>query len=151
VAAPYTAALIAKWFIAWAEGEGVDLSNLKLQKLLYFAQGHHFAMIGGPLFDDRMEAWSHGPVVPSVYRTYKEFESSDLELADDDAFSWDDVDDATTQLLIDVWERYGIYSAWYLRDLAHSQSPWQECWREDEDYIEITKPAIERFFSTVDA
>jgi len=36
---PYPAKTVAKWFIAWAEAEGEELSNLKLQKLLYYAQG----------------------------------------------------------------------------------------------------------------
>ena len=40
---PYPALTIAKWFIAWAEAEDEELSNLKLQKLLYYAQGHYLA------------------------------------------------------------------------------------------------------------
>ena len=151
MAAPYTASTIAKSFIAWAEGEEMEFSNLKLQKLLYFAQGHHFAFLGGPLFDDRMEAWSHGPVVPTVYRTYKDFGNRDLELSEDDLFSWDQINDETTQFLMDVWERYGIYSAGYLRNLAHDEGPWRDCWRPDEDHIEITKGALEKYFKTAHA
>ena len=58
--APYPAQTVAKWFIAWAEAEGEELSNLKLQKLLYYAQGHFLAERQGLLFSDQIQAWSHG-------------------------------------------------------------------------------------------
>ncbi len=43
------------------------LTNLRLQKLLYYAQAWSLAMRDKPLFDDRIEAWPSGPVVPSVF------------------------------------------------------------------------------------
>ncbi|MFD2419431.1 Panacea domain-containing protein [Amycolatopsis pigmentata] len=69
--AHYNASTVAKWFVAWAEADDeATLSNLKLQKLLYYAQGHYLALTGRPLFDDEIQAWSHGPVVPAVYRQW---------------------------------------------------------------------------------
>lgn len=47
---------IARWFIAWAENLDAELSNLKLQKLLYCAQGHRPGATGEPLFDDGIQA-----------------------------------------------------------------------------------------------
>ena len=44
---------------------GVD--QMKLQKLLYFAQGHHLADFGELLFREDIEAWKYGPVVRVVY------------------------------------------------------------------------------------
>lgn len=143
----YNALTIAKWFIAWAQSEDGDLSNLKLQKLLYYAQGHHLARTGRPLFEDRMEAWSHGPVVPSVYRAFKEFGSGDIQLPDDDPFSWDEVDGETTQLLIDVWDRYGVYGAWQLRNMTHDEPPWKEVFRPDEIYVEISQKTLLQHFA----
>jgi len=46
--ARYSAELVARWFAAWAEAEDAEVSNLKLQKLLYDAQGHHLAERGAP-------------------------------------------------------------------------------------------------------
>jgi uncharacterized phage-associated protein len=78
---------IAKWFIAWTgQVEEARLSNLKLQKLLYYAQGHYLATAGQPLFDDRIQAWSHGPVVPTVYHEYKKFGRDNIVLDDADDF-----------------------------------------------------------------
>jgi uncharacterized phage-associated protein len=103
----YSALVIAKWFIAWANTEEAEPSNLKLQKLLYYAQGHHLALEDTPLFREAIQAWSHGPVVPDVYHEYKSYGSGDLAVVDDDSFAWEDVDDDTTQLLIQIWNSYG--------------------------------------------
>lgn len=142
----YSALLVARWFVAWAHAENATLSNLKLQKLLYYAQGHYLAKTGQPLFTDRMEAWSHGPVVPSVYRTFKDAGADDLDLPDAKSFRWSSVDDETAGLLMDVWDTYGIYAAWRLREMTHGEPPWKEAFRPDESYIEITPSAIQRGF-----
>lgn len=63
---------VAKYFLSKVEEDiGDGISNLKLQKLVYYAQAYHLAMYGEPLFGERVEAWEHGPVVPELYREYK--------------------------------------------------------------------------------
>ena len=70
----YKASDIAKLLIKKAEqvsyGEEF-MTNMKLQKMLYYQQGFHLAYFGEPLFDEEIEAWMYGPVVPSVYDEYK--------------------------------------------------------------------------------
>ena len=64
----------AKYFLAQASEDAGDLiSNLKLQKLVYYAQGFHLALYDEPLFLEAIEAWTHGPVVPDLYRHYKKY------------------------------------------------------------------------------
>lgn len=130
---PYPALTIARWFVAWAEAEEDEVSNLKLQKLLYYAQGHHLARYGRPLFREQVQAWSHGPVVPEAYRAFKRFGAAPLELTESDNFSWDDVDADTAQFLGEVWNTYGGYSAGRLRNMTHDESPWRDNWRGDDD------------------
>ena len=48
-------------------GEGELMSNMKLQKMLYYQQGFHLAYFNTPLFEENIEAWMYGPVVPCVY------------------------------------------------------------------------------------
>lgn len=146
MAARSDAMTIAKWFIAWAQADEADLSNLKLQKLLYYAQGHHLALYGEPLFDDEIYAWSHGPVVPAVWRAFREFGSSDVTIDPDD-FEWDEVDPDTTEFLIDVWENYGGFGAWRLRTMTHSEPPWRDSFERDVLNIAIPKDALHRYFS----
>jgi uncharacterized phage-associated protein len=66
-----TANDVASYLLMTANDLEVPLSNLKLQKMLYYAQGWHLAVNGSALFPDSIEAWIHGPVVPSVYQVYK--------------------------------------------------------------------------------
>jgi uncharacterized phage-associated protein len=150
-APPYPAMTVAKWFIAWAEAEEEELSNLKLQKLLYYAQGHHLARYGRPLFKEQMQAWSHGPVVPHVYQEFKTFGASPLELADDDPFTWDKVDPATTEFLGEVWNTYGGYSAGRLRNMTHDEPPWKNHWREDERGTVISEDDLLEYFRRFEA
>lgn len=142
--APYDAITIGRWFVAWANADEADLSNMKLQKILYYAQGHHLGRTGTPLFTDPIQAWSHGPVVPPVYRAFKTFGSSDIVLTED--FQWDSVDEETTDLLLDVWKQYGGLAAWRLRDMTHGEAPWVDAFEEGVTHIEITPAAMEQYF-----
>jgi uncharacterized phage-associated protein len=134
----YPAMTIAKWFIAWAEAEDEELSNMKLQKLLYYAQGHYLGRYGHPLFSEPIQAWSHGPVVPPVYQEFKAFGRTPIDLPDDDPFTWEEVDAETTRFLGEVWNTYGGYSAGRLRNMTHEEPPWRRNWQgEDERGIVI--------------
>ena len=58
-------ATTAATYLLYIMGEVFDdLTNMKLNKLLYFAQGYYLKKYGRPLFDNAIEAWEHGPVVP---------------------------------------------------------------------------------------
>ena len=144
----YEAMTIAKWFVAWADANEAELSNLKLQKLLYYAQGLHLAANGEPLFPEAIQAWSHGPVVPVVYHAFKKFQSQDVELSEDDDFEFSVVDDETTDFLIGVWNTYGGLAAWKLRDLTHEEPPWKENFKEDVRNVEIPVESMKQFFAS---
>lgn len=67
-----TALAVANAFIQLAERAGAPISNMKLQKLAYFAQGFHAAFYNGqPLFLESIEAWKYGPVIPELYHKFK--------------------------------------------------------------------------------
>lgn len=67
-----TANYIATCLIRLSYEKQRPVSNLKLQKLLYYAQAWHLAIFKQPLFNDEIEAWVHGPVVPEVFRAYRD-------------------------------------------------------------------------------
>lgn len=144
----HTANEIADWFIAWAEDEHeATLSNLKLQKLLYYAQGHHLGQTGRPLFSEQIQAWSHGPVVPQIYHRFKKYGRSeinpDVEISDD--FNWDDYSDVSREL-IRTWNTYGHLSAWSLRDRTHREEPWKKAFNGERNTI-IDPDSMKAFFS----
>jgi uncharacterized phage-associated protein len=123
----YPVGAVANWFIARANSDeefGDNITNLKLQKLVYYAQGFNLAWYGEPLFDEPIEAWMHGPVVPSLYEHYQDYGASPIPTPED--FDPSVFDDRTSALLEEVYGVYGQYSAWGLRNLTHDEPPWKE-------------------------
>lgn len=116
---------VAKYFLTQADEEVGDLiSNLKLQKLCYYAQGIHLAVFDKPLFEEPIEAWMHGPVCPLLYREYKQYGSSAIPIPQDanlDVFTSEQL-----ELLNEVYAVYGQFSAWKLRNMTHEEAPWKE-------------------------
>jgi uncharacterized phage-associated protein len=116
---------VAKYFLAQIDEDAGDLiSNLKLQKLLYYAQGFHLAVFDAPLFSESIEAWTHGPVVPDLYHEYKDYGARPIPPPECMDFSV--YDDNTRELLDDVYSMYGQFSAWKLRNMTHDEPPWLE-------------------------
>ncbi|MFV0634622.1 Panacea domain-containing protein [Demequina sp.] len=143
----YRAREIARWFIAWANADDeAALTNLKLQKLLYYAQGTHFAVKGEPLFEDEIQAWAHGPVIPDVYHCYKQFGGSPV--SDEEPFEWTVVDREDAKILVLVWNTFGSKSAWKLREMTHQESPWLDHYRDGVPGITIPKEDIAVFFKS---
>ncbi|TQS42908.1 DUF4065 domain-containing protein [Cryptosporangium phraense] len=135
----------------WADeetGEDPGLTNLKLQKLLYYAQGHYLGEHGKPLFSDEIQAWAHGPVVPNEYHRLKHFGAGpiDTERAVAESFDWDDYRDVE-QHLIKVWNTYAKYAAWALRQRTHSERPWKEAFDRGEWNMVISQDALREFFA----
>lgn len=115
--AKYTALDIAEWFLAYnryieALTDGDGITNLKLQKLLYYTQVFHLSLKGVPLFDESIEAWRHRPIVLDVYEQYKSFRSSFI-IYDEDYYR-EKVDKETKEFLELIYDTFAIYSAWVL-------------------------------------
>lgn len=69
----YTAKEVADYIVWSAQKNNKKITNLKLQKILYFLQAYNLCSHGDRLFDDPIEKWKFGPVVPDVYHEYKNF------------------------------------------------------------------------------
>ncbi|GAA6618466.1 Panacea domain-containing protein [Scytonema sp. NUACC26] len=135
---------VAKYFLAQTDEEAGDLiSNLKLQKLVYYAQGFHLALYDEPLFTEPIEAWTHGPVVPEVYHAYKHYASGAIPIPDDIDFS--KYDKPTRELLDEVYRVYGQFSAWKLRNMTHDEELWKDAYKGD---IVIAHQAMKQYFKT---
>ena len=135
----YKALDIANKIISKTDLEhGDTISNLKLQKMLYYQQGFHLAYFGTPLFDEDIVAWQYGPVVPSVYKEYKSFESistseEGISLSDDEE-----------ELFNNVYEEYNQFSAVALMKMTHEESPW----KTTEINSVISRDKMAAFFKT---
>lgn len=111
---------IAPSLIALARDFGCSITPLKLQKLLYYSQAWSLVFRGKPLFYENIEAWIHGPVVPPVYRHYKQYRYSVIP----DETPLHLLYDSEISILNLVLNRYGRKSAKFLEDLTHSEDPW---------------------------
>jgi len=126
------------------EEEGDLLSNLKLQKLCYYVQGVSVAVRDVPLFEEQIEAWQHGPVVPELYHEYSDFGSGNIPSPKD--FDPSIFSKADIGLINDVYDHYAQFSAWKLRNMTHAESPWINAYKNSTCRV-ITIEALRGFFS----
>ena len=119
---------------------GDTISNLKLQKMMYYQQGFHLAYFGTPLFDEDIVAWQYGPVVPSVYKEYKSFESNSISTSKEGISLSDDEE----ELFNNVYEEYNQFSAVALMKMTHEESPW----KTTEINSVISRDKMMAFFKT---
>jgi len=121
-----TAQQIADYFLTLVDEEAGDaLSNLKLQKLVYYAQGFSLAITGKPLFSETIQAWQHGPVIPGLYRNLKRHGSEPVP-APENGINREDYSEEIRDLLDEVYSVYGQFSASKLRNMTHQEPPWIE-------------------------
>lgn len=143
----YKALDIAKKLIFKAQNDepngGERLTNLKLQKLLYYQQGFYLAFFGTPLFAENVEAWMYGPVVPAVYDEYSAYGSSALpEVKVPVSLSEDE-----EELFNEVYDAYREFSAIGLMNRTHSERPWLDAVPHDRGTV-ITQESMMAYFKT---
>lgn len=161
----YSALDIATWFIYKTNAEMKEnqsandefevyegLTHLKLQKLLYFAQGLSLAINDDIIFSDKIEAWEHGPVIKSVYNEFSKKGRKEITL--DDAPSNIDIinkieSDSNVKTILNLtYDNFAIYTAWQLRNLTHQKgSPWYQVYFPGKNK-EIYPNLIKDYFKT---
>lgn len=105
------------------------LSNLKLQKLLYYAQAWYLAIYDKVLFPEKFQAWVHGPVSRVIYDRFKQDKSlySDISLSDmDQTFDPNKLSSEQRKHIEEVLDVYAKYTAMQLELMTHEEDPWIE-------------------------
>jgi uncharacterized phage-associated protein len=126
---PYRAIDIGKYILAVAYENGDVVTNLKLQKLLYYAQAWYMVNHGGKkLFSDAIEAWKFGPVIKDVYDLYKFYSRNTIE-EDITKLEPDD-----RKFMDKFLSEFMDYSALSLGNMIHNELPWQEAFDEQNPY-----------------
>lgn len=131
----YTAQQIADFFINLANHQYIDdnmpegITNLKLQKILYFAQAAYLSIHKEPLFEDDFVAWKYGPVINSIYNEFRQYGNEALSV--NGKFNISDFDQELCNFLKSIWSIYGKYSAYELVGISHDHGPWRNA-RENE-------------------
>ena len=132
----------AAYFINRASEDGYLLTHFKLQKLCYYAQGYSLALANEVMFDEPIEAWEHGPVVKSLYQTYKSYQKRAIPATSQQP----EIEPWRARILELVNQRYGWMAAWNLRNQTHTEQPWQEAWLSDEPNAVLSHDSMKQFF-----
>ena len=102
------------------------LTNMKLNKLVYFAYARYLKK-GEVLFEEPIQAWKFGPVIPDVYHAYKEYGRNKIT----DPISTS-ISDKAYEIAQEIWEDFGKLTAWDLMELSHQKdSAWSQSYSEE--------------------
>lgn len=124
--------------------EGKPVEKTRLNKLLYFAQGHAFAALDRPLFINQIDAWDHGPVVAVVYSGFNKI----VQQARDEGLSSLQLSPEEMDVIMDVWAQYHHFSANELVNLTHQPgSPWSETYDPNVKNAHISLEKIKSYFA----
>ncbi|OQQ21540.1 hypothetical protein A4U94_14495 [Prescottella equi] len=137
---------VARFLIALdSERPEPDVTQLKLQKLLYLVQANYLAATGRRLFHADVEAFDHGPVVFSVLKEYEPYSRSVIA---PDSTSWDSelLPPDAQNFISAVWQHYKDFSASALWKLTHSQRPWNECYTPGAYRKKISDEVMTEYF-----
>ena len=140
----YSALEVARYIIHHEAQQGRTVSNLRLQKLLYFVQVQ-FVVNGhdaSPCFNEKMEAWGFGPVVREVYYEYRYYGGA--MIPPDRNFSTA-ITPRDQSMIDEILDECAKYSTSALVDATHAQTPWQAA-RRNPYNNEITIESIYRYF-----
>lgn len=158
----YNVLEVCRHVINYSNKRDYGISNLKLQKILYFIQAYFLTNKEDhtPCFYERIEAWDFGPVVPVAYHEYKQYGSGDIPtvksyiLIDNDniwnservKFKDTTITEEDKKLMDKVIDKFAAYSATDLVTLTHKQLPWIKAYAQYQNN-EITIKAIREYFN----
>lgn len=156
----YGARDVSHYIIVYSNEKDYGVSNLKLQKLLYLVQAFFLINDRPPCFAEQIEAWDFGPVVPVIYREYKQYGGMDIPTIDyyvkfnkndiwnSERIYYDNniIEMEDKELIQAVVDEFAGFSATDLVKLTHNQDPWIDAYAKGQN-SEITTDAIKRYFS----
>lgn len=138
------AILLSNYVISLFEETKVPITNLKLQKVLYYIQGYFYKNFERPAFADEIHKWQYGPVVPTVYYEYNSYGSLPLNACS--AFEHCKFNSREEHLIKSIVEKCSYIATSKLVSMTHSERPWIKSILGDV----INNKDIELFFKNND-
>lgn len=150
---------VSRYIINYSNKMDYGISNLKLQKVLYFVQAYFLTQTKHPCFNEKIEAWDFGPVVPVAYSEFKGFAGMDIPtvksyIAFDENDIWNTkriefeencIDNEDKVLINKVVDKFSEYSATDMVKLTQHQTPWFDAVSSQSN--EITNESIFKYFT----
>lgn len=138
----YTAMQIAAEVVRQYHLKGQSITNLKLQKVLYYIQVECLQKNGVPAFGDDIEAWRHGPVVRDVYNAFCAYIANPISEDDPDVVDNQvPINRDISQCIADVVDRTIPYGPWELVDKSHETAPWRSAFIPNANCV-ISKDSL---------
>lgn len=158
----YNVLEVSRHIINYCNDNNYVISNLKLQKILYFVQAYYLISFNGEkCFNEKIEAWEFGPVIPEAYHEFKQYGSGNIPSIKS-YIDFDDIDDIWSmkrvpfkdnvirqddkKLIDSVVDQFANYSATSLVTLTHKQDPWVKAYKPHKNR-EITTDDIMEYFN----
>ena len=139
----YPTLAVANFLLELAQTKGVgDITPMKLQKLVYYANGWNLGATDEPLIHEQVEAWRYGPVIETIYCAAKQYGNQPITapLRNNTAVAFGDSDcpeltksdkDAVRPLLNWILEQYGDLTGIQLSNLTHrEEEPWYKIYQQ---------------------
>lgn len=151
----HPASLIAYVFVKRGIEEDCPITQMKVQKMVFLAHGYHIAKFGTPLVEDIFQAWQFGPVIPSIYRTYRAYGSkpiSDLSkiINKPTDFELICLDENAKESIEFTWLIGKRLSAEVLSTWTHTEgSPWSQVYNAKQLSIPIPNDSIKAYFDKI--
>lgn len=150
---------VANYILDYADGSGLTVTNLELQKIVYFCHVWFLVSTNKPLIKQNFEAWEFGPVLPYLYRYFKECGDQKITAratkidhrTGNEVIAKINIDEDEEALLNKVISTYSRLSAHQLVEQSHvSGGPWYEVWHHKEKVkpgMQISNQAILSFYT----
>jgi uncharacterized phage-associated protein len=148
---------VANKFLELAAAAGETLTPLQLIKLVYLSHGFMLGLYRRPLVSEDVQAYTYGPVFPTLYRAVKEFRSSPvagpLAVQDGSGATKDRFGELEDDVIRQVYQKYGRRNGIQLSRLTHQpDSPWSQVWDEGRGHGQtISNDLLEDYFSALTA
>ncbi|MEC4559253.1 MAG: type II toxin-antitoxin system antitoxin SocA domain-containing protein ['Conium maculatum' witches'-broom phytoplasma] len=128
-----------------------QITNMKINKLLYYIQGHYVAKYEKPLFKEPIEAWMFGPVIPHIYGEF--FDFVDQIIPRDYCCSQATNQSLSTEakkIIQKVINEYARFSAYELSVKTHNENPWKISYNPRKQWKNniITYTTLKDFFKS---
>lgn len=148
----YPASLIAFAFVKKGIDEGLFVTQMKLQKLVYFAQGVHLAKYQKPLINETFEAWLYGPVIPEIYQDFKFYGSRPItntaEFTPTSTERPPRLDADAIDTINYSWAVLKDFTAMSLSNWTHRvDGPWSKVYDPDVKTTPIPNDEIKQYFT----
>lgn len=143
-----TALDVANFFIDAAKDSEDPMTNMRVNKYVYLAQGYALAKLGRPLFNDEIQAWEHGPVVPALYQLFRTEIKGEPIYKMKGTYRKNTFSDEEIQVMIDVLMDYEEYSTAAISRITHGKdSPWSKAYAGPYTNNPISLEEMREYFS----